>query len=175
MMTNTRDKLNEAKHFLDEMKRVSSDPAKFRYELTAFLAASRSITLIMQKEFSERSGFADWYTQIQGEMEKNGILKYLHRQRNISHHERPILQYPIGITEQNTTSLGMNVVLAGTGSSINLSSNFAVTPTRLPVSKIVYHFDDMLDGGKDVITVCQEAINALEFIVDKCEEKFLGE
>jgi len=96
-MTNTRDKLNEAVYFIDEMRRVESDPTKFRYELTAFLAASRSITLIMQKEFSKKQGFTDWYNKKQDEMKKNGTLKYLRTQRNISLHMRPILQYPIGI------------------------------------------------------------------------------
>jgi len=81
-MTNTKDKLNEAKHFLEEMKRVSSNLDKFRYELTAFLAASRSLTQIMQKEFSGKNGFIEWYSRQQNEMENNPTLKYLLRQRN---------------------------------------------------------------------------------------------
>ncbi len=175
MMTNTRDKLNEAKHFLEEMKRVFSDPNKFRYELTAFLAASRSITQIMQKEFSRKTSFSDWYAQRQSEMKKNGTLKYLHRQRNISHHEHPVLQYPIDITEQSISGAGMNVVLTGTGSTIDLSRGLVVLPKIQVATNVIYYFDDIPSKDKDVITICQEAINSLELIVDECEAKFCGD
>lgn len=171
-MTNTRDKLNEAKYFLEEMRRASSDPTKFRYGLTAFLAASRSITLIMQKEFSERTGFADWYARKQVEMENNGTLKYLLRQRNISHHERPILQYPIGITEQSTNSMGTRIILTGTGSSIDLSSGLVTLPMIQPTTTVTYYFDDIPKEEKDVIAMCLEAVSALEAIVSECETKF---
>lgn len=170
-MTNNRDKLNEAKHFFEEMKRVSSDPNKFRYELTAFLAASRSITLIMQKEFSDKTGFTEWYVQKQNEMKNNPILKYLHRQRNISHHEHPVLQYPISITEQSSSGTGMRIVLTGTGSSIDLSSGLVTFPMIYSATTITYYFDD-IPRDKDVITICQEAVNALEAIVVECETKF---
>ena len=126
----------------------------------------------MQKEFSEKLGFAEWYNQKQDGMERNGILKYLHRQRNISHHERPILQYPIGITEQSPASSGMNVVISGTGSSISLNSGLVAPQMIKPDTRIKYYFDDIPSRDKDVITIRQEAVNALEPIVDECEAKF---
>jgi len=171
-MTNTRDKLNEAKYFLEEMKRVSSDPDKFRYELTAFLAASRSITQIMQKEFSEKTGFPDWYAKKQKEMESNSTLRYLHRQRAITYHERPVLSYPIRVTDQISDSTGMQVVLMGTGSNVSSFSSYIDFPTIQPITKIRYYFDDIPEKEKDVITICQEALNALETIVIECETKF---
>lgn len=174
-MTNTRDKLNEAKYFLGEMRRVSSDSDQFRYALTAFLAAIRSITQIMQKEFSEKTGFTDWYAQKQSEMENNPTLKYLHRQRNISHHERPVLPYPISITGQSANSAGMSVVLTGTGSSIDLSSGLVTLPIMQPAANVKYYFDDIPRNEKDVVTICQEAVNALEIIVVDCEAKFYGD
>lgn len=173
-MTNTRDKLNEGKHFLEEMKRVSSDPDKFRYELTAFLAASRSITQIMQKEFSGKTGFAEWYAQKQSEMEKNPTLKYLHRQRAITFHERPVLSYPIKVTDQISDAAGMRVILTGTGSNLDLTSGFITLPAIQPAISVRYYFDDIPTEQKDVITICQEAVNALETIVIECEAKFYG-
>lgn len=173
-MTNTRDKLNEAKYFLEEMRRVSSDPDKFRYELTAFLAASRSITLIMQKEFPGKTGFTDWYAQKQREMENNHTLKYLLRQRNISHHERPVLSYPITVAGQSTNSAGMSIILTGTGSNLDLTSSFVILPVIQPATSVRYYFDDIPTEEKDVITMCQEAVNALEIIVIECENKFFG-
>ncbi|MFA5145340.1 MAG: hypothetical protein WC723_04990 [Candidatus Omnitrophota bacterium] len=172
-MTNTRDKLTEAKHFLEEMQRVSYDPDKFRYELTAFLAASRSITLIMQKEFSEKTGFEDWYIHKRNEIENNPTLKYLHRQRNISHHEHPVLQHNFDPTAQITDSKSTNVILTGTGGSIGiLSSPFGSFPKIYPDISVKYYFSDFTDKKKDAITLCQEAIDVMERIVNECENKF---
>ncbi len=174
-MTNTRDKLNEAKHFLEEMKRVSFDLNKFRYELTAFLNASRSITQIMQKEFSGKNDFIDWYKQKQAEMQRNETLRYLHRQRSISFHEHPVLSYPIQVTSQTSDAVGMRIVLTGTSSNINLTSGFVALPIVQPVVSVKYYFDDISSEEKDVITICQEAVNELELIVDECEKKFATE
>lgn len=171
-MTNTKDKLNEAKHFLGEMRMVSSDPDKFRYELTAFLSAIRSITQIMQKEFSEKEGFADWHDQKQTEMQRNGTLRYLHRQRIISFHEHPVLSYPIKITSQTSDETGMRVLLTGTSSNLKLSSGFVALPIAQPAVSVKYYFDDISTEEKDVIAICQEAINVLESIVDECETNF---
>ena len=171
-MTNTRDKLNEAKHFLEEMKRVSSDRDKFRYEFTAFLAASRSVTQIMQKEFSGKSDFSDWYAQKQSEMENNPILKYLHRQRAITFHEHPVLSYPIRGTDQISDCMGTRVVLTGTGSNLDFPTDFVTLPMMQTATPALYNFHDIPNKDKDVITICQEAVNALETIVIECEAKF---
>lgn len=168
-MTHTRDKLNEAKYFLDELRRVSSDPDKFRYELTAFLSANRSITLIMQKEFSEKTGFPEWYEKKQCEMMRNPTLKYLNTQRVITFHIRPVISRPVTSVAQNP--MGMRVVLTGTSTSQSYSTVFVTLPPVQSETKITYYFDDISED-KDVITLCQEAVAAIEPIVTECEAKF---
>ncbi|MCK5493540.1 MAG: hypothetical protein KAJ14_10560 [Candidatus Omnitrophica bacterium] len=170
-MTNTRDKLNEAKFFLEEMKRVSLDVDKFRYMFTAFLAASRSITQIMQKEYSGIDGFKEWYAKKQEEMKNNGDLKYLLRQRNISSHIRPILPRPIRAIDHLTTGDEMTVVITGTGNINNLVKAVVYTPPIKETISTTYYFEDMLEKGKDVVTVCQEALKAIENIVNECENR----
>jgi hypothetical protein len=66
----------------------------------------------------------------------------------------------------------MRVALTGTSSNINLTSGFVVLPVARPSVSIKYYFDDIQTEDKDVITICQEAITALEPIVDECEKKF---
>ncbi|MCF7869888.1 MAG: hypothetical protein K9M01_02080 [Candidatus Omnitrophica bacterium] len=172
-MTNTRDKLNEAKFFLLEIKKVVPHPNKFRYMLTAFLAASRSITLIMQKEFDKKSGFSDWYNKKEEEMKKSPVLKYILKRRNLALHQRPVLQYPIGISETITDQKRTNIVLTGTGSSIASSSVYFMSFSRLkPISGAKYYFDDFMNREKDVISICKETIMIIEDIVDECENKF---
>ena len=148
-MTNTRDKLNEAKHFLEEMKRVSSNPDRFRYELTAFLAASRSITQIMQKEFKRKTRFNGWYKQKQREMKNSPILKYLHRQRTISYHEHPVLPYPISVVDQIRDGNRIYIFLTGTGNSLSLSHVPLLLPTMSPSTSIKYYFDDIPNKKKE--------------------------
>lgn len=171
-MTNTRDKLNEAKHFLGKMSEATSELDKFRYELTAFLSASRSITQIMQKEFSGKSGFGDWYKQKQKEMEQNGTLKYLHRQRSITFHEHPVLPYPIQATSQVSDATGMRVFITGTGSALDLNSVFVPFPVISTRTVVRYYFNDIPTEDRDVVTICIEAIKALEIVVSECESKF---
>ncbi len=168
-MTNTRDKLNETKYFLNEMNRVCLNPDHFRYTLTAFLSASRSITQIMQAEFSNEVDFPEWYKQKQEELQKDSALKYLHAQRRLSYHARPILQYPIGITEQITEGKRVNAFLTGTGGTL-VHSTFLDHPRLLPSTDVKYFFDDIPE--KDVIIICQDAVNTLGKIVEECEIKF---
>ncbi|MBN1914056.1 MAG: hypothetical protein JW788_06620 [Candidatus Omnitrophica bacterium] len=153
---------------------MNPDVDKFRYSFTAFLAASRSLTLIMQKEFSKVSGFDSWYTKKQKEMNNNSILKYLLRQRNITSHERPV--FPIGIisaTGQGINGTQVGVFLIGTGTSTDFSGSFMKFSADRPNTTVTYRFDDIPDRDKDVVTICQEAIDLLERIVTECEEKFL--
>ena len=64
MVTDTMDKLNEAKYFLKSMNDNTPEREAFKYNLSAFLAAARSVTFIMQKEFDSIKGFKDWYKKI---------------------------------------------------------------------------------------------------------------
>ena len=174
-MTNTRDKLNEAKHFLEEMKRFSPQTDAFRYTFTAFLSALRSITLVMQKEFSNASDFSEWYANKQTVMENHSVLKYLHRQRNLTHHERPVLIYPIGVAEQRVTENNrITYTLTGTGDTLNLNPVFSVPcPQYAESVEVKYYFSDFTDRTKYVMTICQEAITTLEEIVAECEAGFI--
>lgn len=168
-MTYIRDKLNEAKYFLDKMKQATSVPENFRYELNAFLAASRSIMQIMEKEFSKKPGFKDWY-----KLKQNGTLRYLHEQRDITIHRHPVFPCSVSIAGQSFNGTTMSIVLTGTDSSISLKQAIVILPVVQPNVPIVYYFNDISSNGKDVITICQEAIEVLETIVIECETKFNG-
>ena len=65
---NALEKLNEAAYFLELMQKNIDDLDKFKYNLSAFLSAGRSVTYYLQKEFKENSRFNEWYElkQIEG-------------------------------------------------------------------------------------------------------------
>ena len=49
----------EAHYFMEQMMNEYHDPIFFRFNLNAFLQALRSVTYVLQKEFSSRDGFKD--------------------------------------------------------------------------------------------------------------------
>jgi hypothetical protein len=71
-MSATRGKLQEAKYFLQRMEEVQADRAAFKYNLSAFLSAGRSVSFYMQKEFKRTPGFEEWYAAEQGKMRRDG-------------------------------------------------------------------------------------------------------
>jgi hypothetical protein len=42
------------------MKQTANDWMQFKFHLTAFLSAARSITWVMQKEYADAAGFESW-------------------------------------------------------------------------------------------------------------------
>ena len=61
-MGHTRQKLDEAHYFFEKMKESVEENNVFGYNLSAFLTAARSVTLFMQKEYSDKIGFDNWYS-----------------------------------------------------------------------------------------------------------------
>jgi len=53
----TLNKLEECDYFLIQMKQTVNDWQLFKFHLSAFLPAARSITLVMQKEYAPASSF----------------------------------------------------------------------------------------------------------------------
>ncbi len=84
-----REKYQEASYFYTQMSKVSDEPDAFKYNLSAFLSAFRSVTLYLQAEFSSDPRFGSWYKEKRNEMPGDPILRLLNEQRRITVHERP--------------------------------------------------------------------------------------
>src|SRR5207249_2882101 len=54
-------KLQEASHFLGQMRSSLEDPEVFRYNLSAFLSAGRSVAQYALKEAQTKPGGQVWY------------------------------------------------------------------------------------------------------------------
>jgi hypothetical protein len=59
------------------MKQTANDWKLFKFNLSAFLSAARSITLVMQKEYAHAEDFKNWYKPKQEEMRKDELLTFL--------------------------------------------------------------------------------------------------
>jgi hypothetical protein len=68
------------------MKQIANGWMLFKFHLSAFLSAARSITWVMQKEVAQAVGFESWYERQQEEMRKDGLLTFFNNLRVTSIH-----------------------------------------------------------------------------------------
>jgi len=174
MRTNTREKLLEAKYFLEHMKVNQSNRDAFKYNLSAFLAASRSVTLIMQKEFSKLPCFQEWYKKKQFDE----TMKLLNDKRvKTIHHEpvRPQAHVAISVMDYIGFSDSVSIKITHANGTVERSESkptLPPTPTTKTETKVewLWYFDEL--PNNDIITVCEEHIIKLETIVSECESLF---
>ena len=82
------ERLLEAQYFVSRLGDRESDLEHFKYELNAFLTASRSVTLLLQKEMKKRvPGFDEWWEKQRIKMRADPAMKFFLDLRNYSQHE----------------------------------------------------------------------------------------
>ena len=156
MTNNTRFKVDEASYFLSMMKQTfDNNSNNFIYNLNAFLSATRSITLFMQKQYSKKDGFKKWYGKKQTEMENDSDLNFLVKSRNEVIHEK----------------------------KLNTAMEFTLTPissgkiVKNPYEKMVFNMDKRAfienEIDIDIIKYSETQLNKLIRLVDECERCFL--
>jgi len=187
MTTDTRDKLNEASYFLEQMKNKQSDRDAFRYNLSAFLSAARSVTLVMQKEFDKALGFEEWYEKKQEVMKQNGDMKFFNEKRKMTIHTEPVRpRAKVDVTIYPPTAnitvsaLPPTIIITKADGTIERRAEPTVSPVT-PVSNEIkaegkavtewrWYFEELPDT--DVVTACEEHIKKLEALVAECESLF---
>jgi len=176
-MTDTRDKFLEAKYFLDQMKSTQPDRDAFRYNLSAFLSAGRSVTWIMQNEFRHVSGFDDWYADKQTQMEKDELMKVLKNRRNLTVHQkslRPHALVKVNLYERITVSESVSISIKhadGTEERRDFPSEPKPPIPAVPTTtEWLWYFDEL--PNVDIVTVCTEYVGKLESLVNECVSRF---
>lgn len=150
-ISHTRQKLAEAKYFLDQMDKNQANGPIFRYNLSACLAAARSVTMVMQKEFKKVPGFAKWYEDKQREMKADETMRYLNKRREVTIHQQPL---PF----RNVVRL--DVCLAPIGSNKHSYGTYK------------WYFNDLPEPEKDIYGMCKEYIEKLEQLVEGWQGHF---
>lgn len=177
MVTRTRDKLLEAKYFFERMKENQSEQDPFRYYLSAFLVAARSVTLFMQKEFSKVCGFQDWYAQKRTEMRNDEVMKVLDRKRTLTIHQEPVRPHShvrVTVQEHIHISTRFSLVAIHANGSVERRESEPTPPPTPSEGKVMmqwrWYFDELPE--KDIVALCQEHIVKLENLVADCESRF---
>jgi hypothetical protein len=79
------ERLLEGEYFLKCMTRARAEP--FGYNLNGFLAAARSVTFLLQKEYSKIDGFATWWALEQAILAADPAARFFLELRNYSQKE----------------------------------------------------------------------------------------
>lgn len=82
------ERLEECEHFLGRM--AKADHAEFKFELNAFLSASRSVTFVLQKAQARAPGFDEWYSTQKEVMKQDAAMVFFLELRNVSQKEGPV-------------------------------------------------------------------------------------
>jgi len=177
-MTDTRQKLFEAKYFLGRMIENQDKRNIFKYNLSAFLAAFRSVTMIMQEEFDKVPGFVNWYRVQQDRMKADDKMRLLNTKRTMTIHQKPVEPHAlvsVSLTEQITVTDSVSVIVTRADGTVERydSAPSEQQPVPAKTEAIVqwcWFFDEVSDI--DVVRLCQECMTKLESFVLECEQRF---
>jgi len=185
-MSAVEKKHKEAMYFLKRMQETYLIPFEFECNLQAFISSSRSVTFIMQKEYSNKPDFEQWYRKKQDEMRGDQMLSFFNEARTTSIHLKPLNLSTIARVRDmhiDRVPQGWGFAITGKGESV------WITPKGEEVhasefdrnTERVYYFDDPPHSflGRElrdfsVVTLCKLYIAYLSDLVKELKEKFGG-
>jgi hypothetical protein len=138
MASETRAVLEKARYFLAQAEATepaahnSGDEMPFAANIEAAVVFGRSVTFHLQKEFSDRNNFANWYAQVQARLRANAQFHYLVSARNFILKEGPT---PIRRAVQTTLSFAIGV-FATTKTTVAPEQSWYQRSTRMLYDRI---------------------------------------
>ncbi len=174
-MTDTRDKLAEAEYFYEQMVQTLDSVDAFKFNLSAFLAAFRSVTSVMQKEFDKCPGFHEWYETQRQIMKADAGMSLLYSLRVVTIHQRPVK--PLKDTKLSITLTVPNPSLSFvvTDSDGEVTQTYESPPQTVPRSDpvITHRWFFAEDPESDVLETCRGGLEMLSTIATECEVRFI--
>jgi len=186
-MSKSREKLNEAKYFYEQMGSNYKErkTEEFKHCINAFLSSARSVTFVIQKEFRKYKGFDEWY-ELQKEKKFNDkkLIKFV-TLRNISLKEEPINpRYIFGVLYEKGIKVGSgDDFIIETDASSYVRHRYK--PGKLTPKKVIEENIDNLDKpniflncefqeipGVNLFDICKKYLSVLIDLVTECEKKF---
>lgn len=190
-----KNKLNEARYFLDNLKTLNKGSAEFIFNLSAFLAAWRSVIDVILYDymkkyfgFSQEEYFDDRdfeiAARVSGNQDATLFLKWWRKQiqilkknplwikRNISvHRGRPPVKIRLFMQESIAMISGL-VVAVAPGAEVSIETPWPVPKIEPPtvIGEREVYFDDF--PTKDITDVCEEGFQQIKEMVDDAEKKF---
>lgn len=133
----------------------------FRYYLSAFLSAYRSVTWVMKHEFADVEGFDTWYNkEVRPRLVADSKQKLLVELRNTS------LKEALIATPSETNVKTAESQISG---SVKWFIETDVIKSNNKIAKIP-NINEIVEV--DIATICQQCMNEMREIVFNCGERF---
>ncbi len=162
--SNTRFKLNEAAHFLEQVKISQSDTDVFLYNLSAFLASARSVVWVMRTEFASKNrqtNFETWYSAELANLQSAGFREFIDR--------RDIVVHRAGnLGRQVSSNIGAQVVMYSGNVQVSLPFQTGLT---YRATNLLWLW--IFQGNTEpVVDTCDRYFGLLSQMVEDCEKQF---
>jgi hypothetical protein len=168
-------KIDESKHFLAQMEQSQLDSTAFRFNVSAFLNASRSVLQYAYKEVDKSCPPKKWY---EDSVSGDDVIKVLRDERNLNIHTKPT--EPPGTFE---SALSSELCFQTGGTIENVRDGRVIQHTEFTdpptspkppneaASTTVKYFFDGWDGEEDVLTLCRDYVRRLEQLVQDGQKR----
>jgi hypothetical protein len=165
------EKLDEARHFLSKMAVSIDNPTVFRFELSAFLSAARSVLQYALEEVKTKAGGQAWYD---AQVSTNPEIRFFKGKRDTSIHVEPVVpttNLGIAITDVVRLSDSFSIKLVDKDGNVVRESTAASPPPPQPAIpappasiSYSYTFPDWT-GTEDVLALSSKYLAALDVLV----------
>jgi hypothetical protein len=163
-------KINEAKYFLAKMTALVNDRDAFNFNLSAFLAAARSVLQYANKEAQRKSEGQKWYD---GQVAGKPVVRFFKDKRDVSIHVNsvsPSAKIGVSVAETICVTDSISVTIYRKDGTIEEERSLSSSPPSSPPEEIEtsvtceYFFHDW-SGSEDVLQLCQMYITEGEAII----------
>jgi hypothetical protein len=193
-ISETRLKLEEAEYFLNQMNANPANPKYFKFNLSAFASASRSVTFVMQSEYKIKEDSEEpswkWYKEnVIDVLDNEEIPKFFKDLRNMLVKENKSPSDVFTVVRQSLTirydimgpAPGKEEELTKCNSERDIPATAAPTFYYVPenqelIKRYVWYFPDNTiktnENRRYVVKSCQHYFQRLSGLLDECERKF---
>jgi hypothetical protein len=168
---NEEGKLEEAAHFLGQMRSSLQHPDVFRYNLSAFLSAARSVAQYALKEAQTKPGGQAWFDRL---VEQDKLIGFFASRRNANIHDEPVqLDGHVDVYVKDAAYLSERAVVEKFDREGNLVEVVEGEPPRpatdsewTPDLAFVPHYTfAQWQGSEEIPELCERYLAALRRLV----------
>ena len=168
-MSETLKKLDDAKILFQQAKDSTDDPWKVRANLSSCVESLRSVTWIMKSEYAHVSGFKEWYSIKQEEMNGDEICKQFKNLRTDSTKRKSIINKAKIIIRINPKPQAVGKKTITKIKNIDGKIVVETPSTHESNTKIKYSFDG---NDNDAIELTSLYLDKMEKLVGECMAQF---
>jgi hypothetical protein len=172
-------KLEEAEYFLMQMVSAAEDREAYKYNLSAFLSAARSVLNYAKTEAKQKSGSHVWLNNYES---ASPVVKFFIRRRDVNIHTEPVSP-----AKENQVHIEDTLHFSGTVEAVVIRNGTPVTgpqqqqssrlaegtnwpyPSKVTMS-YAYRFSEW-PGSEDLPTLCRIYLTELRRLVADGQSK----